>query len=307
MAFRWIHVLRRYDENREGFFYLFRFPFNEELNEELKTRIQPKGDRFFYPKTKAWHIAERHVDLAEEIILKHTGLRVCSTCRRGDFCKAWSHLEDEDLWERKAPPWADSEWEHVTDDYDYYEHVKQEWEDDGTKDNFFHGNFRQKKEEEQKKEHGDDFRGYGTRHCETESERASAQEKYQQWVNEQAARRARERAQYGQRHYDRNAYAGQGQQRSWRQQAKQPNFDSLFDDPEVPTGDQRWYDPGKRRDSRWAMRVLGLTELPDKATLKSVFRKLVFQYHPDRGEEGSHDKMALINAARDYLDMFISG
>lgn len=289
MAFRWIHVLRRYDEKRGGFFYLYRFPFNEKLNDDLKRNIHPKKDRFFYPKTKAWHVAERHADVAETIILKHTGLHICAICHRGDFCKAWTHLAGSS-WADSTPP--GQEWEHVQDDRDsHWEDVNAEWSDPPWNEGSF----------------------YGQHHWETDEERYRAQERYQQWVNEQAARRAQERAQYGQRTHDPNMYGRAWehaareqarQQAEWESEQQRRYYESLFGKELPPTEDQRWYDPGKRRDSKWAMRVMGLTRLPTKAELKSAFRRLVMKYHPDR-EDGSHNKMALINAAKDYLDAFI--
>lgn len=279
MAFRWIHVLRVYDENRNGFFYLYRFPYSEDINDKLKKAIPQKKDRFFYPKTKAWHVAEKYANEAERIIRYHTKLGVCRVCRSGTTCKAWTHIHGSAWMDGATTPQEEHPWEHVCDDESYYEDVQSEWEPP------------------------DDQPFYGHFHRETDEERYRAQERYQQWVNEQAARRSQQQAE-GRAWQE--AQRRQAQERARQESERQRQFyESLFGTQEPPpTGDQRWYDPGKRRDSKWAMMVMGLTRLPTKAELKAVFRKLVMTYHPDR-PDGSHEKMALINSARDYLDAFI--
>ena len=51
------------------------------------------------------------------------------------------------------------------------------------------------------------------------------------------------------------------------------------------------------------MRVLGITSLPTHKDLKKLYRKLAVKYHPDHG--GDSEKMALINAANEYLRGYI--
>ena len=48
-----------------------------------------------------------------------------------------------------------------------------------------------------------------------------------------------------------------------------------------------------------ALSVFGLTSVPDKSKLKSLYRKLAVKNHPDHG--GSAEKMAEINAAYEIL------
>jgi len=183
MAYRWVHVTSGYDPGRRRVFYLYRFPYSRETIEELKAHIQEPGARFWYPRTKAWHIAEGYEDLAEDIILESSGLSMCSVCLRGPHCKAWSHLAST-FWDLRERP--------------------------------------------------DPSR------------------------------------------------------------------------PEPPKDQERWYDPGKGRDTAWALKVLGLSSIPSGSGLKKIFRELVLEYHPDR-KNGDNMKMSLINSARDYLDGFISG
>jgi hypothetical protein len=81
------------------------------------------------------------------------------------------------------------------------------------------------------------------------------------------------------------------------------NFHKRPDQPQEQPKD-RWVDPGpRRRDSKWAMAVLGISVLPNSKDLKKLFRHLAMKYHPDHGGDGS--KMALINAAREYLEAYI--
>lgn len=93
MAYTWIHVVRRFDPSRGGFFYLYRFPYDRLLVDAIKNRISKEG-RFWYPPTKAWHVAERYSDIAEKILCEGTGLKLCPTCMRGDRCKSWDHLKE---------------------------------------------------------------------------------------------------------------------------------------------------------------------------------------------------------------------
>jgi len=91
MAYRFYHYCRRWDEGRKAWFWCYRFPFNVSAIHELKARI-PRGRRFWYPDTKAWHIGEKYADLAEEIISQYTHLGSCPGCERNK-CRAWSHLD----------------------------------------------------------------------------------------------------------------------------------------------------------------------------------------------------------------------
>lgn len=69
-----------------------------------------------------------------------------------------------------------------------------------------------------------------------------------------------------------------------------------------PKNGERWYDPGGRfRTVGWAMTVLGLISTPTKKELRQQHLKLSWEFHPDRGMEPNHEKMALINAAKDIL------
>ena len=46
-------------------------------------------------------------------------------------------------------------------------------------------------------------------------------------------------------------------------------------------------------------RILGINITKDKAIIKTAYRKLCFQYHPDKG--GSKEKFIEINQAYEYL------
>ena len=52
-----------------------------------------------------------------------------------------------------------------------------------------------------------------------------------------------------------------------------------------------------------SLMALGLTSKPTKDELKTAFRKMAVLHHPDRG--GSHEKMAELNNAREYLEKLL--
>jgi DnaJ-domain-containing protein 1 len=54
-----------------------------------------------------------------------------------------------------------------------------------------------------------------------------------------------------------------------------------------------------RMDSRTALRIFGLEHRPNSATLKSRYRLLAYEHHPDRG--GDTQVMAAINRAYAYF------
>ena len=256
MAFSRIHVVRRYDSGRNEFFYLYRFPFHQGAIDQLKERIQPPRSRFWYPRTKAWHVAETRHREAEEIIRGYTGLPMCRTCQAGSKCRAWSHLEQPH--KRREP------------------------------------------------------------YRETAEDKRRAQERYHQQEKERSAE-ARRRAEA----YASEAWKEQRRQEQERAKAHDDDHDAWdywgsggvdFDDirgaqERQETPDDRWADyVGRRPDSKWAMRILGLDSLPELSDLRKSYRALALQYHPDLNHdlEGDGTKMALINMAKDYLEAYIS-
>lgn len=77
--------------------------------------------------------------------------------------------------------------------------------------------------------------------------------------------------------------------------------------PRTPEAKDRWQPPGRKPDTLWALRVLGLDKLPSAEELKKCYRQLAMEYHPDINHElnGDCTKMSLINMANDYLLSFL--
>src|SRR5438067_904686 len=73
-----------------------------------------------------------------------------------------------------------------------------------------------------------------------------------------------------------------------------PPEDRTYDPPPV---DGRW-DYHGRMDLRTALRIFGVTQVPNRQTLVAHYRVLANEHHPDHG--GSNSIMAAINAAYAY-------
>lgn len=267
MAYRYIHHCERWDVGREEIFFLYRFPFDRQVVEKIKNSI-PKRYRYFTQKTKAWHVHKDWVEVAENILEEaFPNLPFCPSCqKKGDKCSAWDHIQDCNGWRRVKP----EEGSTKSSEQKFYESGEQQYYHD-VEDEFRHD------------DESDPFRF----HRESQEQRQNAQNAYDDWV--------------------RNRYRGAraGRRRDGHSSAEEAyqNFRKRQEQPQEQPRD-RWVDPGpRRRDSKWAMSVLGITVLPSQKDLKKLFRHLAMKYHPDHGGDG--DKMALINAAKEYLEAYI--
>lgn len=95
-AIKHIHIARRFDPGRNGWYILFRFPYHVGIISDLKAEIKVRKERFWYPSTKAWHIAEKYAELAQEIILRHIDVKICRDCMSGQHCEFWDHLKKDE-------------------------------------------------------------------------------------------------------------------------------------------------------------------------------------------------------------------
>ena len=65
-----------------------------------------------------------------------------------------------------------------------------------------------------------------------------------------------------------------------------------------PANDRFKYD-GRPMDLRTALRIFGFESMQTQQHIKTRYRSLMWEHHPDRG--GSNDVCAAINAAYEYL------
>lgn len=288
----YVHVVRRFDSGRREWFYLYRFDFDKGLQQKIKEEIpaekrfwggsyKTQGDR----ATRAWHIQEAYAGFAETLITDHLGQEVCPTCLRGSPCPLWSHLEDS--WIGGPRQKANRPRSETAGERQGAQSRYEEWTRERHK----------RKDQRRHSEQGssgdaDDF--WDNHHRQQDQARYGP-------FGQGAHERQQDQARYGPFGQGESEYSRQ--YRAWREESE---VGSEKNPPEEPPKEDRWQDPGRRfRDSKWALRVLGLEKLPSREELKTEFRRLAMEFHPDR-VEGDHEKMALINSARDYLNTFIA-